>query len=105
MEQMPPQSTLRMTLSVHHYIDNVALLHNSTTVIMFYMQVRQLIYQGRLECSYETLCRLAALALQVHRNNLLLPNPSLMYRMQIILNITKIISLTLCKLVHLINYS
>lgn len=67
MEQMPPQSVLRMTLSVHHYIDNVALLHDSTTVIMFYMQVRQLIHQGRLECSYDILCRLAALALQVRR--------------------------------------
>ncbi|EDV25209.1 uncharacterized protein TRIADDRAFT_56920 [Trichoplax adhaerens] len=69
MEQMPPQSVLRMTLSVRHYIDDVSLLHDGTTVIMFYMQVRQLISQGRLECTYDTLCRLAALVLQASRGN------------------------------------
>ncbi|RDD44617.1 FERM domain-containing protein 4B [Trichoplax sp. H2] len=69
MEQIPPQSVLRMTLSVRHYIDDVSLLHDGTTVIMFYMQVRQLISQGRLECTYDTLCRLAALVLQASRGN------------------------------------
>ncbi|XP_075262643.1 uncharacterized protein LOC142354268 isoform X2 [Convolutriloba macropyga] len=56
-------------LGIKFFVPNVTELQDFTTIELFYLECRKLIYEGSLVASWEQVCQLTALALQESNGN------------------------------------
>ncbi|XP_025106214.1 FERM domain-containing protein 4A-like isoform X3 [Pomacea canaliculata] len=55
---------LQLHFSVRFYVDTIGILPDSQTVELFYLNARQAVFRGQIECDSETVLELAAHVLQ-----------------------------------------